>query len=84
MQVRGRSGLPAADPSRIESPGYCPYDVQRTVQQRVREAGALSQELAIVFTKMIMGAMTSHWNIDLSIDLPKPVSRTAAAWADLV
>jgi hypothetical protein len=28
--------------------------------------------------------MASHWNFDISIDLPKPVSRTEAAWADLV
>jgi ABC-2 type transport system permease protein/lipopolysaccharide transport system permease protein len=28
--------------------------------------------------------MASHWNVDMSMDLPKPVSRTEAAWADLV
>jgi homopolymeric O-antigen transport system permease protein len=39
----------------------------------------------IRFTKTIMvGEIASCWSANMTIDLPRPVSRTEAAWADLV
>jgi ABC-2 type transport system permease protein/lipopolysaccharide transport system permease protein len=33
---------------------------------------------------VMLGDMAIHSSVDMSIDLPRPVSRTAAAWTDLV